>query len=63
MFLTVGTAGDKLDPVKERHGYYIIQESEFCFLNMDIENNGKVILGEFQTNEGNMIDHFELNEA
>ena len=63
VFLTVGTAGDKLDPVKERHGYYIIQESEFCFLNMDIEKNGKVILGEFQTNEGNIIDHFELNEA
>ncbi len=63
VFLTVGTAGDKLDPVKERHGYYVIQESEFGFLNINIENNGKTIVGEFHTNEGNIIDHFELNEA
>ncbi len=58
VFLIVGTAGDKLDPVKERHGYYVIHESEF-----NIENNDKTIVREFHTNEGNIIDHFELNEA
>ena len=63
VFLTVGTAGDKLDPVKERPGYYVIQESKFGFLNMNLENNGKTLVGEFHTNEGIIIDHFELNEA
>ena len=63
VFLIVGTAGDKLDPVKERHGYYVIHESQFVFLNINIENNDKTIVREFHTNEGNIIDHFELNEA
>jgi hypothetical protein len=63
VFLTVGTAGDELDPVKERPGYYVIQESKFGFLNINLENNGKTMVGEFHTNEGNIIDHFELNEA
>ena len=43
--------------------YSIIQESKFGFLNINIENNGKKILGEFYTNERNIIDHFELKEA
>jgi hypothetical protein len=38
---------------------YIIQESEFSFLNINIENNGKMLVGEFHTNEGS----FELNET
>jgi Calcineurin-like phosphoesterase len=62
VFLTVGTAGDELDPVKERPGYYVIQESEFGFLNINIENNGKTLIGEFHSNKGNIIDHFELEE-
>lgn len=43
--------------------YSIIQDCKFGFLNINIENYGKTILGEFYTNEGNIIDHFELNEA
>ena len=35
VFLSVGTAGDELDPVKETHDYHIIQESKHGFLNLD----------------------------
>lgn len=62
VFLTVGTAGDELDAVKEWPGYHVIQESEFGFLNINIENNGKTLVGEFYTNEGDLVDYFELNE-
>jgi Calcineurin-like phosphoesterase len=63
IFLTVGTAGDELDPVKEKHRYYVIQDSKFGFLNIDIENNGKILVGQFHTNDGQIIDHFSLSQS
>ncbi|HJT84067.1 MAG TPA: metallophosphoesterase [Nitrososphaeraceae archaeon] len=62
VFLTVGTAGDELDPVKEIHDFYVVQESKFGFLNMELENNGKTLIGTFHSNDGEIIDNFELNE-
>jgi predicted phosphodiesterase len=63
VFLTVGTAGDELDKVKENPDYYVIQESEFGFLNVKIENDGKKLVGEFHTNKGKIMDTFVLNET
>jgi hypothetical protein len=63
IFLTVGTAGDELDPVKENHKYYVIQDSKFGFLNIYIENNGKILVGQFHTNDGQIIDHFKLSQS
>ena len=63
IFLTVGTAGDELDPVTERHPFYAIQESKFGFLNIKIQNNGNTLVGEFLTNDGYVLDHFELNNV
>ena len=63
VFLTVGTAGYKLDPVKERYGFYVLQESQFGYLNVKIENNGKTLMGEFFTNNGEVIDYFKLNKT
>ncbi len=63
IFLTVGTAGDELDPVKEKHRYYVIQDSKFGFLNVDLENNGKTLVGQFHTNTGQIIDEFRLNKS
>jgi hypothetical protein len=63
IFLTVGTAGDKLDPVKERYNFYVLQESQFGFLNVKIENNGKTLKGEFLTNNGEVIDYFKLKKT
>jgi len=63
IFLTVGTAGDELDPVKEKYRYYVIQDSKFGFLNINIENNGKILVGQFHTNDGQIIDHFRLSQS
>jgi hypothetical protein len=62
IFLTVGTAGDKLDKIKEKHDYYVVQESEFGFLYIKLKDNGKILRGEFHTNDGKILDHFELND-
>ena len=61
IFLTVGTAGDELDPVSENPYFYAVQESKFGFLNIKIQNNGNTLVGEFLTNEGSVLDHFELH--
>ena len=63
IFLTVGTGGDKLDKVKQNPGYYIIQESEYGFLNVSIEDDGKTLVGEFHTNRGEILDEFVLFET
>src|SRR5215203_1158193 len=62
VFLTVGTAGDKLNTVKEKPDFYVIQESKFGFLNVNIENKGNTLVGEFYSNDGNIIDQFRLNK-
>ena len=63
IFLTVGTAGDKLDPVKERPNFYVIQESKFGFLKIEIENDGKRLIGQFHTNDGKIVDQFTVNDT
>jgi hypothetical protein len=63
IFLTVGTAGDKLDPVEERPHFYVHQESKFGFLEIELENNGKKLIGQFHTNDGIVIDKFTLNDT
>ena len=63
IFLTVGTAGDELQDIEYQEDYYIIQDDDdFGFLDLKLENNGKTIVGEFHTNEGDIIDHFELKQ-
>ena len=59
----MGTGGDKLDPVKERYDFYVLQESQFGFLNVKIENNAKTLIGEFLTNNGKIIDDFKLKKS
>jgi hypothetical protein len=53
---------DKLDPVKETHHYHIIQKSNHGFLNLELSNQGKKIIGEFYTNDGQILDHFIMHE-
>jgi 3',5'-cyclic AMP phosphodiesterase CpdA len=63
VFLSVGTAGDKLDPVKETHDYHVIQESKHGFLNLELSNQGKKLTGQFNTNDGHILDYFTLFES
>ena len=63
IFLTVGTGGDELDPVKERPNFYVHQESKFGFLEIEIKNNGKKLIGQFHTNDGKIADQFTLSDT
>src|ERR687898_348257 len=63
IFLTVGTAGDELDPVKERPNFYVLQESKFGFLEIEVKNDGKRLVGQFHTNGGKVVDQFTLNDT
>jgi hypothetical protein len=64
IFLTVGTGGDELKDIVDKEDYYVIQnDEEYGFLNLKLESNGKTIVGEFHSNEGKVIDSFELIKA
>ena len=63
IFLTVGTAGDEGDPIKEKHRYYVTKESKFGFLNVKIENDGNTLVGKFHTNDGKILDQFTSNDT
>jgi Calcineurin-like phosphoesterase len=58
IYLTVGTAGDELQQIKEKEDYYVIQKEKYGFLNLKLENNGKTIVGEFRTNNDKILDNF-----
>lgn len=62
VFLSVGTAGDKLDPIRETHHYHAIQQSKYGFLNLALSKDGKNLMGEFYANDGEFVDYFRLNE-
>jgi hypothetical protein len=62
-YLTVGTAGDGLHNIGDKEDYYIIQKDRHGFLNLKLENNGKIIVGEFHTNKGKILDNFELTKS
>jgi hypothetical protein len=64
IFLTVGTGGDELKDIVDKEDYYVIQnDKEYGFLNLKLESNEKNIVGEFHSNEGKVIDSFELIKA
>ena len=65
IFLTVGTAGDELAQIKKYEDYFVIQQDDvYGFLNLDLENNGKSLVGDFHSNnDDEIIDHFELTKA
>ena len=62
IFLSVGTAGDKLDQIKETHPYHVTQNSNYGFLNLELSNQGKKLTGEFYTNDGKVLDQFVMHE-
>ena len=59
-FVTVGTGGHSHSQFVKKSEWSIIQNNEdFGFLNLVL--NGKKIRGEFITNDGRVLDMFELN--
>jgi len=63
IYLTVGTAGDELQQIKEKEDYYVIQKEKYGFLNLKLENNGKTIVGEFRTNNDKILDNFVVKKS
>jgi 3',5'-cyclic AMP phosphodiesterase CpdA len=63
IYITVGTAGDELQQIKEKDAYYIIQKEKYGFLNLKLENNGKTIVGEFHTNNDKILDNFKVKKS
>mgnify|MGYP003575415193 CR=1 FL=1 len=58
----VVAAGDELTQIKEFEDYFGIQQNDvYGFLDLELENNGKSLVGDFHSNnDDEIIDHFEL---
>ncbi len=60
-FVTVGTGGFSHHPFYKKSEWSILQNNEdFGFLNLSLVLNGKKLRGEFITNDGRILDMFEL---
>jgi hypothetical protein len=64
IFLTVGTAGDQLQEILDKEDYYVIQDyNEYGFLNLQLQDKGKTIIGTFHSNDDDkIIDYFEITK-
>jgi len=61
IFITVGTGGYSHHSFNKKSEWSIIQNDEdFGFLNLSLVLNGKKLRGEFITNDGRILDMFEL---
>jgi hypothetical protein len=64
IFLTVGTAGDKLQKIVDRKDYYVIQDDEvYGVLNFDLADNGQTLIGTFyDTDNHTILDKFVISK-
>ncbi|HET7642277.1 MAG TPA: hypothetical protein VFK40_02120, partial [Nitrososphaeraceae archaeon] len=64
IFLTVGTAGDKLQKIVDRKDYYVIQDDEvYGVLNFDLADNGRTLIGTFyDTDNHSILDKFAISK-
>jgi hypothetical protein len=63
IFITAGTAGDKIHHISYYLPYYTIQKGKFGFLNFVLENNGYTLTGTFHdTDDLNIVDRFVISK-
>ena len=63
IFITAGTAGDKIHIISHYLPYYTIQKAKFGFLNFDLENNGHTLTGTFyDTDDLDILDRFVISK-
>ncbi len=63
IFVTAGTAGDDLHDIAYSLSYYVIQQGQFGFLNLDLTNNGQTIVSTFyDTDDTNVLDRFVISK-
>jgi Calcineurin-like phosphoesterase len=63
IFITAGTAGDKLQDIENLLPYYVLQEKRYGFLNFEITNNGQTLVGTFHdTDDTEILDKFTISK-
>ena len=63
IFVTAGTAGDKIHKIAYHLPYYTIQKGKFGFLNFDLKNNGHELIGTFyDTDDLDILDKFVISK-
>src|SRR5688500_20255105 len=63
IFVTAGTAGDDLHDIAYSLSYYVIQQGQFGFLNLDLTNNGQTLVSTFyDTDDTNVLDRFVISK-
>ena len=61
IYLTVGTGGHSHSPFKQKQPWSIIQNHhDYGFLNIKLVNDGKTLYGEFISNNGKVMDAFQI---
>ncbi|HSF51133.1 MAG TPA: metallophosphoesterase [Nitrososphaeraceae archaeon] len=63
IFVTAGTAGEKLHKIAYFLPYYTIQKDKFGFLNFDLKNKGHTLIGTFyDTDDLDILDRFVISK-
>ena len=61
--IIVGTGGIDLDPLSNQEPYVVFQQdSSYGFLNVDVIDQGNVIIGKFYSNDGDVLDEFKITK-
>ena len=62
IFVTVGTGGHSHMDIKNKFGWFVLQNNnDFGFLNLKVLND-RTIVGEFIANSGKIVDTFEIKK-
>ena len=62
VFISAGTAGDDIHDIEYRNSHYAVQQESYGFLNLEVTNNGKTIIGTFYENDDmNVLDKFSIS--
>lgn len=61
--IIVGTGGIDFDDFSSQETYVVYQQdSHYGFLNIDIVDQGNVLVGRYYTNNGDILDEFKINK-
>jgi Iron/zinc purple acid phosphatase-like protein C len=61
--IIVGTGGIDIDPFTSKEPYIVYQQDDkFGFLNIDVTDDESILSGEFISNNGKVLDKFEIRK-
>ncbi|MGB9168347.1 MAG: hypothetical protein WCB31_05410 [Nitrososphaeraceae archaeon] len=59
--IVVGTGGIDFDRVTNQEPYIVYQQdSSYRFLNVDLADSGNTLIGKYYSNDGEVLDEFEI---